>query len=109
MRDPLACMRDNLPLALQTAVPLEIMQLADATYEQRRTLAQGASRVVGSQGDDLMFGGKHGADAFAALVRGLAVLAYQPGGVTFTGLHFCTDHQECEQAAAAVREAADAR
>ncbi|MEV7805055.1 hypothetical protein AB0O28_19100 [Microbispora sp. NPDC088329] len=108
MPDQFAAMREGLRLALQAAVPLEVMALAGATDEQRRTAAAGASRTIGEHGDQLMFGGRRAADAFAAVARGLAVLAYQPGGVTFHGLHFCTDHAACETAAQAVRQGARA-
>lgn len=34
-------------------------------------------------------------EVFNYLARGLACLAHAPGGVTFAGLHFCTDHDVC--------------
>ena len=43
-------------------------------------------------------------EVFNFLARGLACAAYQPGGVTFAGLHWCADHAECEAAASAVAE-----
>ncbi len=98
MADQLGAMRANLRLALQAAVPLEIMELAGASFEERQNAAVGASRSIGEHGDQLMFGGKRGPEAFTAVVRGLAVLAYQPGGVTFADLHFCADHRVCEAA-----------
>lgn len=34
-------------------------------------------------------------EVFNFLAKGLACLAYQPGGVTFAGQHWCANHQEC--------------
>lgn len=90
--------RGKLKLTLQALVPLAMFELAGTTFEQRQAAAAGASRVIGEHGDDLMFGGRRGPDALNAVVRALAVLAYQPGGVTFAGLHFCADHGECVRA-----------
>jgi hypothetical protein len=43
-----------------------------------------------------LYGGKHCAEAFNALARGLAALAYQPGGVKYAGLHWCVEeHPGC--------------
>ena len=39
------------------------------------------------------------ADTFNHLARGLAALAYQPGGVDFAGRHWCADHRACQAAA----------
>lgn len=52
--------------------------------------------TVANPADD----GGGSADTFNHLARGLAALAYQPGGVTFAGRHWCTDHAACESAAA---------
>ncbi|WP_433460721.1 hypothetical protein [Micromonospora sp. CA-248212] len=35
---------------------------------------------------------------FNALARALAAAAFQPGGITFAGMHWCTDHQQCADA-----------
>lgn len=43
-------------------------------------------------------------EVFNHLARGLAVLAFQPGGVTFAGMHWCADHAECEAAQASARD-----
>jgi hypothetical protein len=83
--------------------------LTDA--DKQRLATDGADEIA-SHGDDLQFGGKHCAPTFAALARGLAVLAHQPGGVSFAGLHWCVGsghHGTREQspcAAELAREAA---
>jgi len=71
-----------LGLALQVSVPLEIATMRTWTAEARLHHARGCAEVIASHGDDLQFGGRHCAEAFAALTRGLAVAAYQPGGWT---------------------------
>jgi hypothetical protein len=91
-----------LGLTLQVSVPLEIAKMRSWTHEARQRHAQGAADVIATHGDDLQFGGRHCTEAFAALTRGLAVLAYQPGGVDFAGLHFCTaPHAGCPRHLAA--------
>lgn len=94
---------DVLVETLRFAVPLHIVELRHMLPEQRQGIAQKASAVIAAHGDVLMFGGKKGAagDAFNSLAKGLAAAAYAPGGVTFAGLHWCTDHAACEGASAA--------
>lgn len=96
--------------SLQLAVPLEIMRMARWSPEERVAAGHAAVDTVTTHGDALQFKGPNAAqraltrEAFVALARGLAVLAYQPGGVTFCGQHWCVDHAECraaEEAAAA--------
>ena len=97
-----------LPVAVLTALD-DVARLAD---DERVRLAAEFADAIASHGDDLMFGGKHCAPTFAALARGLAVLAHQPGGVSFAGLHWCVGsghHGTREQApctAELAREAA---
>lgn len=99
-----------LAITLGAAVPLwihKLAQLDEHTRDQRRMQwASESATIVGSQGDALQYGGKRGqaAAAFNGLARGLAALAYAPGGVTFAGEHWCVDHAAClaaELAAAA--------
>jgi hypothetical protein len=95
--------RSTLLTTLQLAVPLHIAVLATSTVEERIALAKTAADVIASQGDLLQFkGSKPGKTAavFNALARGLAAAAYQPGGVTFLGQHWCTDHVLCTSAEA---------
>ncbi|GAB1646875.1 hypothetical protein [Krasilnikovia sp. MM14-A1259] len=96
---PGATFPDVLPIALEMAVPLHIGRLRHVDAARRMAEAADAATVIGSHGDDLQYGGKHCADAFNALARGLAIGAYQPGGITFAGMHWCTTiHEGCPQA-----------
>ena len=75
---------------LRLAVPLWMRELHDHPVEQLLAAAAADSVTVGSYGDDLQYGGKHCADAFHALARGLAISALlADGGVDFLGLHWC--------------------
>lgn len=77
-----------LSIALEAAVPLRILEMRDWPAERRILAARECADVIASHGDDLQYGGKHTADAFNKLAIGLAVMAYQPGGVTFSGSHW---------------------
>jgi hypothetical protein len=89
---------------LALAVPMWIWQLRDRTPAQRAAIGRRCAQEIASHGDTLMFGGKKGAPAqvFNHLAEGLAAAAYQPGGVTFAGRHWCTDHAACKAADAEV-------
>lgn len=78
-----------LGISLAAMVPLRIAELADLTDDQRIALADGIPDAIAGHGDDLLYGGKHCAQTWAALVRALAIGAYQPGGITFGDLHWC--------------------
>lgn len=95
---------DLLLTALSAAVPLRIWEIRDYTVEDRLWEACKAESAICSAGSEFVFfrGRKKGetARAFNWLVRGLAVGAYQPGGVTFAGQHWCTEHALCEAAKA---------
>jgi hypothetical protein len=99
--------------ALAALVPLAIAELEGSTFEQRRTYLAGAADIIASRADQMMFHDPRKARAgsspgvLPALVRGVAVLAYQPGGVTVFGLHFCVHHEECVAADAFAAEHAD--
>jgi hypothetical protein len=85
-----------LVIGLEAAVPLHILDAQHRTDEQRVAAANDLGTVIGSHGDDLIYGGRHCAATFNALARGLALLAYQPGGVDFAGHHWCTTpHEGC--------------
>ena len=89
---------DALLIALEAAVPLHIIELQDRTPEQRVAIAQRSADEVACHGDTLQFGGgKRGdvAAVFNHLARGLAAGAFAPGGITFAGHHWCTDHAVC--------------
>lgn len=108
---------DTLTLTLQVAVPLRMYQLRQMTEAQRERAvgvwAAEAAEVVASNGDTLMFRTKpwklkdsqltaasrrkpgdevSTAATFNHLARGLAALAYCPGGVMFGGCHWCVEH-----------------
>jgi hypothetical protein len=78
-----------LAITLEAAVPLRIHEIRGWSTEERIARARECAPVLASHGDDLQFGGKRTQEAFAALVTGLACLAYQPGGVRFMGRTWC--------------------
>lgn len=87
-----------LLISLETAVPLHMAKIRDWPPWMRREYAQGSADEVACRGDTLMYGAKRGeaASVFSATARGLAVLACQPGGVTFAGVHWCaSSHPFC--------------
>jgi len=83
--------QEALTICLQAAVPLHIAQLRSLPDALAVAAAGRFAEQLGSHGDDLMFGGTHCADTFNTLAAALAVLAFQPGGVDFAGLHFQAD------------------
>jgi hypothetical protein len=87
-----------LVVTLQVTVPLWIHQVARLTEAERLAAARECAQVIAEHGDDILYRSPRKgetATAFNALARGLACAAYQPGGVTFKGTHFCTDHSVC--------------
>lgn len=95
--------RDVVLLAsLDTVVPVRIAAIKRWSPQRRAREARQAWHKVSAEmsgAADLMFGGTHAAAEFNALTLVLAVFAYQPGGVTFAGFHWCTDHAQCQYAA----------
>lgn len=90
----------NLAAALSAAVPLRMLEIRSWTSAQRANDAAWVVELMraGAAGDELLYGQGNGrpAAALAALVRGLAALAYAEGGVTVAGLHWCAArHIEC--------------
>lgn len=87
--------------SLQAAVPLWILEVRDWPEIQRAAMGGESGQYIAEHGDELMYGGKKGraAAAFNHLARGLACLAYAPGGVSFAGEHWCVNHAECLEAA----------
>ncbi len=84
-----------LTLSLSVAVPLWIEELRSLSFEERQALAD--PQPVMEKGDVMMFGaGKKGeaAKVFNSLARNIAILAFQPGGVTCFGMHFETVGQD---------------
>lgn len=85
-----------LMLTLDLAVPITIAQMRDWTPRQRETARAADVDTIASHGDDLLFGGRNCATAFAAAARALALLADAPGGVDFAARHWCTrPHPGC--------------
>jgi len=77
---------------LRLAVPMHIAELRPLAPERRAAIASRCATVLGSHGDALQFGGKHCAEAFNALARGLAAAALTaPGGIDALGGHWCAD------------------
>lgn len=94
----------HLIIALDAAVPLHIEGMKDWSVDRRIGEARRVVDIVASQGDVLQFRSKkrgESAQAFNALARGMAVAAFQPGGVTFgrsSRAHWCVyPHPGCPQ------------
>ena len=89
-----------LLISLSCAVPLHMMEISGWTPEWRTAEATRCANEVAAHGDIMQFKAtKKGdtAQAFNDLARGIAILAYQPGGVDFSGQHWCVDpHPESE-------------
>lgn len=85
-----------LTITLQAAVPLHILELQKIPLGEVMRIARECGQVVAEKGDVIQFKGKKGetAKAFNQLARGIACLAFAPGGVRFMGLHFEAEHPE---------------
>lgn len=81
-------------MSLQLAVPMAVVELSRVTDDERLALAREHGQYIAEHGDDILYRGVHTREAFAALAKGLAALAYQPGGVLFLGEHWCTEEHE---------------
>lgn len=81
-----------LMVSLEMAVPLKIADLRRVGEYERTALAGEMAEMVAAHADDLMYGGSSCVPTFAALARGLAALAFKPGGVTFWDRHWCAKH-----------------
>jgi len=80
-----------LTIHLQMAVPLRLQEIQGMPFAERRQHAQIAAQMITEHGDNILFLHRlpgESAKAVNALVNALALLAFQPGGVTFMGLHF---------------------
>lgn len=83
-----------LRITLSAAVPIWIQELRSLTPEERAERIEGSAELLASEGDSLLYsGGPPGkaAELFNRLAEGMAVLAFQPGGVSAFGLHFEAD------------------
>jgi len=87
--------RDLLRTSLQAAVPLWIEELKRQPWEEIQRIAQESAQVIAEKGDILQYrGSKKGetAAAFNALAKGVAALSFVPGGVTFLGDKWESEH-----------------
>lgn len=89
---------DVLAISLSAFVPLAIAEMRGWTDEQRWQASRGLADTIGAKGDVLQYGGKGCAEVWGALTRGLAIGAYQPGGITFAGQHWCAAGCDCPAA-----------
>jgi len=88
-----------LQTALGAAVPLHVFELKRIPYDQVVSMAKDAGQVVAEKGDIIQFRSKkkgETAAAFNALARGVACLAFCPGGVQVFGLHFEAFHPDLQ-------------
>ena len=81
---------DLLAIALGAAVPLRVAEYLrqGGPGEDDRERARRFAPVLGAEGDALQFRGKsrgEAAELFNRLADALAVMAFQPGGVTAFG------------------------
>lgn len=102
MAEPARCLPPAPPsdadpvvlLILGGLVPIAIAELSRMSPYRRAQLAEAAVDVVASTGDALTSGrvDRHSRDGrrrlLPAMARGLAALAYCPGGVTWCGQHW---------------------
>jgi hypothetical protein len=82
---------DLIKASLQVAVPLWIERLKHSSFEYRNERGRICGDHIGEHGDIILYrGGKKGDSAFAfnRLAEGMAILAFQPGGVEAFDLHF---------------------
>lgn len=90
-------MSELLRISLSAAVPLWIDRLRSISWPILEARAHEAAQIVAEKGDIIQFrGGKKGetAKAFNALAEGIAILAFAPGGVTFSDMHFRARHDD---------------
>lgn len=112
-----AAARPALVGALEAAVPLWIWEWRNASPERRADRARECGQLVASHGDQILFRSKgraprwenseglgyhevHGgspgtAQAFNRLAEGIALGAYQPGGITVFDQHWCAGGSLC--------------
>jgi hypothetical protein len=82
-----------LQAALGAAVPLWIVGWRGRDPDERLARGRELSAVIAEKGDVILYRGKkkgESARAFNALAESIAILSFQPGGVTLFGLHFET-------------------
>jgi hypothetical protein len=84
--------RALLSAHLSFAVPFAIAEMRECggPTESDREFVAAFGQILAEKGDVLLYGGRKGeaTELVNQLVRALAVLAYQPGGVSVFGLSF---------------------
>jgi hypothetical protein len=107
-----AMLRTPLAASLEAAVPLWIWERRNWRPEHRIARAQACGHIVTHYGDQILYPGKRRApkweqgqkihdgspgtaSAFNHLAEGIACAAYQPGGITIFGMHWCAGEVVC--------------
>lgn len=96
-------MTSSLGISLSAAVPLWIESFVQAGYSfaDVTKIASEASQIIAEKGDLILFKSKkkgETANAFNALAKGIAALAFVPGGCTTFGQHFEADPKRLRSA-----------
>jgi hypothetical protein len=89
--------QELLAISLSAAVPLWIEEFKRRPWSELIAIAKEACQIVAEKGDIIQYRSKKAgetAKAFNALARGIAVLAFSPGGIDCFGLHFEAEHKE---------------
>lgn len=92
---------DRAELVLSETQRAEVDRL-NAEITELRTFAETktARGLIGTYGDNMLYGGRHAGETFTALAYSLAHMAHAPGGVAFAGIHWCsTGHVGTDHAA----------
>lgn len=81
-------------------VPLYIAELQGSTFEERKSMAPSIVDLVAHKADEMMYAPrkalKRKSSVLSAIAKGIAIMAYQPGGVTLLGIHACVySHLGC--------------
>lgn len=86
----------SLVARIQEGIGVELNRVAEMSHEQRRDYIARDIQALAERGDHVMFT-DDSEDLFGGLLRILAVLAAQPGGVIFAGHLWC--HYDARRAA----------
>ncbi|WP_329242829.1 hypothetical protein OG417_44810 [Actinoallomurus sp. NBC_01490] len=88
--------RQNIQVALEGLIPLHIAEMRNHSFETRKELAEADGQRIASHADKLLYTPGKRPRVLSALARGIAALAYQPGGITTLGIHACAHpHPQC--------------
>lgn len=85
---------------LMLAVPMAAEELKRLPWAEVERIGRACGEFVACRGDTILYRSKGTAEAFAVLARGLAVLSFARGGVTFMGAHFHDRHPDWLERAA---------